>query len=75
MYSLDNEDEYSLPTSSPFERNQDLEIQIQNHTPSWSNDFSGVMRHSCGPVTATKNIYEDDKGYLIMKLSFFGLRY
>lgn len=66
LISLDNEDEYCLPTTSLFERNQDLEIQIQDHTPSWSNDFSGVMRHSCGPVTAAKTIYEDDKGYLIM---------
>ncbi|CAN6284728.1 unnamed protein product [Urochloa humidicola] len=39
-----------------------------NHTfePSWMNDFSGVMRHASGPVTAAKTIYEDSKGYLII---------
>jgi len=36
---LDNKDEYCFPTSSLFERNQNLEIQIQDHAPSWLNDF------------------------------------
>ncbi|KAK8950007.1 hypothetical protein KSP40_PGU007191 [Platanthera guangdongensis] len=36
------------------------------NSSSWINDFSGVMRHVCGPVTAAKTIYEDDYGYLIM---------
>eukprot|EP01018_Ginkgo_biloba_P033159 Gb_13174 [translate_table: standard] len=66
LISLENDDECCLPMSSLFDRNQDLEIQIQDHPPSWSNDFSGVMRHACGPVTAAKTIYEDEKGYLIM---------
>jgi len=34
--------------------------------PSWMNDFTGVMRHASGPVTAAKTIYEDSKGYLII---------
>lgn len=34
--------------------------------PAWVSDFSGVMRQACGPVTAAKTIYEDEKGYLIM---------
>ncbi|CAL4913819.1 unnamed protein product [Urochloa decumbens] len=39
-----------------------------SHTfePSWMNDFTGVMRHASGPVTAAKTIYEDSKGYLII---------
>lgn len=32
----------------------------------WLSDFSGVMTDACGPVTAAKTIYEDEKGYLIM---------
>jgi hypothetical protein len=34
--------------------------------PHWFNDFSGVMRNVCGPVTAAKTIYEDEEGYLII---------
>ncbi|RWV99057.1 hypothetical protein GW17_00038060, partial [Ensete ventricosum] len=34
--------------------------------PSWVSEFTGVMRHAYGPVTAAKTIYEDDDGYLIM---------
>lgn len=34
--------------------------------PYWLSDFTGVMTEACGPVTAAKSIYEDDKGYLIM---------
>ncbi|KAG0487800.1 hypothetical protein HPP92_006611 [Vanilla planifolia] len=46
------------------ERTQDTDLhQVE---PSWVHDFNGVMRHMCGPVTAAKTIYEDDKGYLIM---------
>lgn len=34
--------------------------------PYWLSDFTGVMTDACGPVTAAKSIYEDEKGYLIM---------
>ncbi|KAH7316000.1 hypothetical protein KP509_21G073800 [Ceratopteris richardii] len=34
--------------------------------PCWLSDFSGVMTDTCGPVTAAKTIYEDEKGYLVM---------
>ncbi|MCO5554549.1 hypothetical protein L7F22_008079 [Adiantum nelumboides] len=34
--------------------------------PQWLAGFSGVMTDPCGPVTAAKTIYEDEKGYLIM---------
>ncbi|KAK6933187.1 hypothetical protein RJ641_036081 [Dillenia turbinata] len=43
-----------------------LDMEIQPNEPSWLNHFSGVMRNACGPVTAAKTIYEDDKGYLII---------
>ncbi|KAI4386004.1 hypothetical protein MLD38_003980 [Melastoma candidum] len=43
--------------------------------PPWMNDFSGVMRNVCGPVTAAKTIYEDDQGYLlIVSLPFADLK-
>ncbi|KAL5986179.1 sequence orphan Slt1 [Asimina triloba] len=55
-----NEDDCGL--SNPYsDRVQDVEMH-----PVWLNDFSGVMRHTYGPVTAAKTIYEDDEGYLIM---------
>lgn len=58
------EEDCCLPLNSYPDRTQDMEIHPIE--PSWINDFSGVMRHACGPVTAAKTIYEDDKGYLIM---------
>eukprot|EP01018_Ginkgo_biloba_P026823 Gb_28998 [translate_table: standard] len=42
------------------------EVQQIELLPHWSHDFSGVMRHAFGPVTAAKTVYEDEKGYLIM---------
>ncbi|KAG0489478.1 hypothetical protein HPP92_006341 [Vanilla planifolia] len=52
------------PVNNNGERTQDTDLhQVE---PSWVHDFNGVMRHMCGPVTAAKTIYEDDKGYLIM---------
>ncbi|GER28611.1 HSP20-like chaperones superfamily protein [Striga asiatica] len=35
-------------------------------TPRWLAQSSGVMRSACGPVTAGKTTYEDEKGYLIL---------
>ncbi|KAJ6842811.1 uncharacterized protein M6B38_298700 [Iris pallida] len=53
-----------LPANSVSDRAQDMDMhQIE---PSWINAFSGVMRHAYGPVTASKTIYEDEEGYLIM---------
>ncbi|XP_065008470.1 uncharacterized protein LOC135638878 [Musa acuminata AAA Group] len=40
--------------------------EIHPAVPSWVNEFTGAMRHACGPVTAAKTIYEDEGGYLIM---------
>ncbi|KAL7587872.1 hypothetical protein Lser_V15G38679 [Lactuca serriola] len=34
--------------------------------PYWLNEFSGVVRNACGPVTAAKTIYEDEEGYLVV---------
>ncbi|XP_072982168.1 uncharacterized protein [Typha latifolia] len=53
-----------FPNSSYLERVQDMDIHVAE--PSWVNDFSGVMKHACGPVTAAKTIYEDEEGYLIL---------
>jgi hypothetical protein len=52
-------------SNSNSDKAQDMDV---SHTfePSWMNDFTGVMRHASGPVTAAKTIYEDSKGYLII---------
>eukprot|EP00262_Sarcandra_glabra_P013477 TRINITY_DN3740_c0_g1_i1.p1 TRINITY_DN3740_c0_g1~~TRINITY_DN3740_c0_g1_i1.p1 ORF type:complete len:499 (-),score=63.55 TRINITY_DN3740_c0_g1_i1:238-1734(-) len=59
-----NDDDSCLLISSYSDRVQDMEIHPIE--PAWMSEFSGVMRHTCGPVTAAKSIYEDDEGYLIM---------
>ncbi|KAI8556604.1 hypothetical protein RHMOL_Rhmol05G0266800 [Rhododendron molle] len=41
-------------------------MEIHPHESNWLNDFTGVMRNVYGPVTASKTIYEDEEGYLIM---------
>ncbi|KAL9227087.1 hypothetical protein vseg_002823 [Gypsophila vaccaria] len=43
-------------------------IDIHTHLvePIWSHEFTGVMKNVYGPVTASKNIYEDDNGFLII---------
>ncbi|CAL9059779.1 unnamed protein product, partial [Musa banksii] len=58
------DEDFCFPTNPHAERGQDVEMhQVE---PSWLNEFTGVMKHACGPVTAAKTIYEDDEGYLIM---------
>ncbi|KAK9699448.1 hypothetical protein RND81_08G174000 [Saponaria officinalis] len=42
-----------------------LDIHTHLVEPIWSHEFSGVMKNVNGPVTASKNIYEDDNGFLI----------
>ncbi|RWW30809.1 hypothetical protein BHE74_00023638 [Ensete ventricosum] len=57
-------EDFCLPANPIAERGQDVEMhQVE---PSWLNEFTGVMKHAYGPVTAAKTIYEDDEGYLIM---------
>ena len=51
--------------SRPEELTSSCNYTVQT-IPSWANEFSGVMRHSYGPVTASKTIYEDEDGYLIL---------
>ncbi|MQM08130.1 hypothetical protein Taro_040984 [Colocasia esculenta] len=58
------DEEISLPMNSYPDRVQDMDMHPVE--PSWVNEFSGVMRHVYGPVTAAKTIYEDEEGYLIM---------
>ncbi|KAF0904201.1 hypothetical protein E2562_032980 [Oryza meyeriana var. granulata] len=52
-------------SNSNSDKVQEMDL---SHTfePSWMNDFTGVMCHASGPVTAAKTIYEDSKGYLII---------
>ncbi|RRT69357.1 hypothetical protein B296_00016961 [Ensete ventricosum] len=58
------DEDFCFPTNSHAEKGQDVEMhQVE---PSWLNEFTGVMRHAYGPVTAAKTIYEDADGYLIM---------
>uniref|UniRef100_A0A6V7QU93 Hsps-like putative alpha-crystallin-like domain-containing protein n=1 Tax=Ananas comosus var. bracteatus TaxID=296719 RepID=A0A6V7QU93_ANACO len=58
------EEDCCLASNSCSDGAQDMDIQASE--PSWVHDFTGVMRHACGPVTAAKTIYEDDGGYLIL---------
>ncbi|THU61011.1 hypothetical protein C4D60_Mb07t18780 [Musa balbisiana] len=57
-------EDFCLPANPHAERGQDVEMHEVE--PSWLNEFTGVMKHAYGPVTAAKTIYEDDEGYLIM---------
>ncbi|WOL16499.1 hypothetical protein Cni_G25286 [Canna indica] len=64
FFPLGADEEYCLSNNSYLDRPQDMEIHPAE--PSWANEFTGVMKHACGPVTAAKTIYEDEHGYLIM---------
>lgn len=55
-----NDDDCCLPA------NPHPDTEIHPVEPPWMNEFSGVMRNICGPVTAAKSIYEDEEGYLII---------
>ncbi|KAK8928271.1 hypothetical protein KSP39_PZI017741 [Platanthera zijinensis] len=59
------EEDCCFPVNSCPGGSHDMEIHLPDNA-SWINDFSGVMRRACGPVTAAKTIYEDDMGYLVM---------
>ena len=59
-----NDEECYLPVNPPSDRITDIEVHPSE--PQWLNDFSGVMKNVCGPVTAAKTIYEDEEGYLII---------
>jgi hypothetical protein len=52
-------------SNSNSDKAHDMDVS-NSFEPSWMNDFSGVMRHASGPVTAAKTIYEDSKSYLII---------
>ncbi|KAG7553857.1 HSP20-like chaperone [Arabidopsis suecica] len=43
-----------------------IETHHSKDPPSWVNDFTGVMKNSCGPVTAAKTVYEDEEAYLVV---------
>ncbi|XP_061341475.1 uncharacterized protein LOC133287810 [Gastrolobium bilobum] len=59
-----NGEECYLAVNPPSDRIPDIELHPSE--PHWLNDFSGVMKSVYGPVTATKSIYEDEQGYLII---------
>lgn len=64
-----NEEDFCLTVNPPSDR---VPNPIEPH---WLNEFSGVMRNACGPVTAAKTIYEDEKGFLvIISLPFVDLQ-
>ncbi|KAL5991988.1 sequence orphan Slt1 [Asimina triloba] len=64
LFPHGNDDDCYLPVNLNSDQSQDMEIQPVE--PGWLHDFSGVMQHAYGPVTAAKTIYEDEEGYLIM---------
>ncbi|XP_076930141.1 uncharacterized protein LOC143594804 [Bidens hawaiensis] len=53
-------------TNGNDDDNYDGVLDVNHVEPHWVNDFSGVMRNACGPVTAAKTIYEDDESFLIV---------
>ncbi|XP_027365440.1 uncharacterized protein LOC113872241 [Abrus precatorius] len=59
-----NGEECYLAPNPPSDPIPDLEMHRRE--PRWSNDFSGVMKNVCGPVTAAKTVYEDEQSYLII---------
>ncbi|KAH6806946.1 HSP20-like chaperones superfamily protein [Perilla frutescens var. hirtella] len=63
FFSQGNDEDCYLAVNAP-ERIPDLEVHTNG--PHWLNEFSGVMRNACGPVTAAKTVYEDAEGYLIV---------
>ncbi|XP_022744193.1 uncharacterized protein LOC111295093 [Durio zibethinus] len=63
FFPPENDDCYLLAIP-PSDQIPDMEIHPSE--PHWLNDFSGVMKNVCGPVTAAKAIYEDEAGYLII---------
>ncbi|XP_075502295.1 uncharacterized protein LOC142540204 [Primulina tabacum] len=64
FFSQGNGDDCYLSVSAHSDRISDLEVH--SNEPHWLNEFSGVLRNVCGPVTAAKTIYEDEDGYLII---------
>ncbi|XP_076907974.1 uncharacterized protein LOC143564643 [Bidens hawaiensis] len=67
LFPQGNEEDICLTVNNnhpPLERLPNLEMNANN--PYWLNEFSGVVRTACGPVTAAKTIYEDEQGYLVV---------
>nr|XP_010920629.1 uncharacterized protein LOC105044435 [Elaeis guineensis] len=65
FFSHGVDEDCCLLNNSYPDRSQDIDMHPVEPVP-WLNEFSGVMRHAYGPVTAAKSIYEDDQGYLIV---------
>ncbi|MED6132980.1 sequence orphan Slt1 [Stylosanthes scabra] len=64
FFLCSNYGECYLPLNPPSDHTANIEVHPSE--PRWLNDFTGVMKNVCGPVTAAKTIYEDEEGYLII---------
>uniref|UniRef100_A0A2P2KN33 HSP20-like chaperones superfamily protein n=1 Tax=Rhizophora mucronata TaxID=61149 RepID=A0A2P2KN33_RHIMU len=62
-YLPQGNDDECLPCNLHCDR---VYMNIHPVEPAWLNEFSGVMKNVCGPVTAAKTIYEDDEAFLII---------
>ncbi|KAK1312107.1 hypothetical protein QJS10_CPA07g00220 [Acorus calamus] len=61
------DEDFCMPANNLYPSDRGVQdMDIHPIEPAWLNDFTGVMRHTYGPVTAAKTIYEDEEGYLIM---------
>lgn len=64
LFPHGNDDDCFLTVNPPSDRVADVETHPND--PQWLNEFSGVMRNVYGPVSASKSVYEDEDGYLII---------
>ncbi|KAK7393310.1 hypothetical protein VNO78_21862 [Psophocarpus tetragonolobus] len=64
LYGNGNVAECCLVVNPPSDRIPGLVVHPSES--QWLNDFSGVMKNVCGPVTAAKTVYEDEQGFLII---------
>lgn len=65
LFPHGNEEDICLTVNHPpSERLPNLEMNPNE--PYWLNEFTGVVKNACGPVTAAKTIYEDEQGYLVV---------
>ncbi|CAN4121017.1 unnamed protein product [Withania somnifera] len=64
LFSRGSDEHFSLSTDPSLNRHQDGESYTIE--PRWMNEFSGVVKNVYGPVAASKVIYEDLEGYVII---------
>lgn len=66
LFPHGNEEDICLTVNHPNPSDRLPNLEMNPNDPYWLNEFSGVMRNACGPVTAAKTIYEDEAGYLVV---------